>query len=428
MIPSLDAIRQATAEILAYTIRDIVPDTLLVKGQRTDIGFHYDFILKQNLDKEAIPVIEERMRINIKKGLVLKSVEMMRENAAALFQYHGQAIQANIALYSDSNILPICQIDSFYDYCPTPWAPVSSDIGAFKILSITKEKIIVPGSGELEVTRISGTAFNDKDTLKKFVKKLDEAKKIDHCKLGKEKDLFLIEKNVIWLPKGAKIRETLIQWWKKQHLQQGYTFVKAASHADVFRHFNHSYRNLPVYYAEISDKSFPKEQGIAYSLLNSHIYTHDIATTFCTPEQVIDEINKSLQFIRKTSTILGFGHQWYLVTQNNRDKAIEPLVEGLKQNGINFATEMHKAPGSRCPRIEVRWVDFLGREWAGPTLTLDYHSTKVDGLRYQASDNTVQHPVMITRSVFGSLERCIALLVEHYALQKENVAESFEQQ
>jgi threonyl-tRNA synthetase len=427
MNPSLDAIRQATAEILAYTIRDIVPDTLLVKGQRTDIGFHYDFILKHPLDKESIPVIEERMRINIKKSLSLKTVEMMRENAASLFHYHGQAIQANVALQSATNILTICQIDTFYDNCLPPCALVSTDIAAFKILSITKEKVTIAGSGNLEVTRIAGTAFHDKDTLKKFVKKLEEAKKYDHVKLGKEKNFFLMGKMPVWLPRGVAIRETLIQWWKREVLGLGYSFVKATSHTEVLRHFTSSYKNLPVYYAELTDKNSIVEQEMPETLFNAPVYTHDIATTFCTPDQVKEEINKSLQFIRKTSTILGFGHQWYLVTQNNRDKAIEPLVEGLKQSGIDFSTEIHKASGVRGPRIEVRWVDFLGREWAGPTLTLDYHSSKVD-LSYQTSDSKVQHLVMITCSVFGSLERCIALLVEHYALQKENVAQSFEQQ
>ncbi len=230
MIPSLDAIRQAAAVILAYTIRDIVPDVLMVKGERTDIGFYYDFILKQPLDKEAIPIIEERMRINIKNGLTLKSLEMMRENASALFNYHSQAIQSNLVLYSDNNVIPIVQIDSFYDYCHPPCAPISSDIAAFKILSITKEKINVPGSGVLDITRITGTAFHDKDTLKKFIKKLEEAKKHDYRKLGEQRNLFLLENSPIWLPKGTQIREKMTDWWKKEHQNQGYSFVKANSH------------------------------------------------------------------------------------------------------------------------------------------------------------------------------------------------------
>ena len=406
MTPSLDAIRQAAAEILAYTIRDIVPNVLMVKGERTDIGFYYDFVMDQNLDEEAIPMIEERMRINIKKGLSLKSVEMMRENAAALFEYHGQAFQADIALQAEHNVLPILQIDTFYDYCHPPYVPLSSDISAFKILSITKEKV-----GELHVTRITGTAFNDRETLKKFIKKLEEAKKIDHRLLGKEKDLFLLDKAPVWLPKGMKIRETLTHWWKNEHLTQGYSLVKAASHRDVFKHFKPSNREFPLRFAEISEKSHTREHGIQNSLLNSPAYTHDTATTFCLREQVSEELNKSLQFIRKTSNILGFGNQWYLVTQSNRDKAIEPLTEGLKQSGISFTTEAHKAFGNKSPRIEVRWADFLDREWVGPTLSLEYHGDVAT----------------ITRSVFSSLERCIALLVEHYAMTKENVAESFEQ-
>jgi threonyl-tRNA synthetase len=270
----------------------------------------------------------------------------------------------------------------------------------------------IPGSGEHQVTRITGTAFHDKESLKKFVKKFEEAKKIDHRHLGKEKDLYLLEKTPIWLPKGMKIRETHTDWWKKEHLAQGYSLVKAPSHRDVFNHFKHSNRDFPVRYAEISEKSHTREHGLQNSLTNSSIYTHDTATTFCLKEQVGQEINKSLQFIRKTSNILGFGYQWYLVAQNNRDKAIEPLVEGLKQSGISYTTEVHKALGSKSPRIEVRWADFLGREWLGQTLSLEYH------------DNIA----MITRSVFSSLERCIALLVEHYAMTKENVAEPFEQQ
>ncbi len=182
--------------------------------------------------------------------------------------------------------------------------------------------------------------------------------------------------------------------------------------ADIFRHFNPSNADLPVRYAELSEKTLPKEQSVDHSLLKCQIYTQDIATTFCTKEQVSDEINKSLQFIRKTSNILGIGNQWYLVTQNNRDKAIEPLVEGLKQCGITYSTEMIKKSGNRGAKIEVKWVDFLGREWLGPTLTLENHGDIA----------------VITRSVFGSLERCIALLVELHALQKENIAESFEQQ
>jgi threonyl-tRNA synthetase len=390
MTPSLESIRQAAAELLAFTVRDIVPNTIMVQGEKTDIGFYYDFLLDQPVDKDAIPMIEERMRINIKKSIPLKSLEMMRENAAALFEYHGQAIQANRVLYAENNLLPIVQIDSFYDYCYPPYVPLSSDIPAFKILSITKERVNIPGSGLITVTRIAGTAAHDKDHLKKFIKRLEEAKLNDCRRLAEEKDLFLVGNPTIWLPKGMKIRETITSWWKKEHLAQGFSLVKASSHPDIFKHFNHSNKDLPVRYAEISES--------------------DTATTFCLKEQVSDEINKSLQFILKTSNILGFGSQWYLVAQNDRDKAIEPLIEGLKQSEIPFSTETYKTSGKKGPRIEVRWVDFLGREWLGPTLTIEYR------------DNIA----IITRSVFSSLERCIALLVEHYAMTKENIGESFE--
>ncbi len=260
MLPSLDAIRQSTAEILAYTIRDLVPDTLFVKGEHTNIGFYYDFIIKQPLDNKAIPLIEERMRLNIKQGLQLKPLEMMRENAVELFKYNNQPFQATFVSSNSQTIVPIVQIGTFYDLCYPPFEENPTEIGAFKILSITKEKINLPGYRNLEITRISGTSMHDQGSLKSFLKKLDAAKKNDHKNLGNELNLFTIESNPVWLPKGASLRESLINWWKSETQKHKFSLVKSSSHAIVYSHFTHSTRDLPIKYAEITEFSSPARQ------------------------------------------------------------------------------------------------------------------------------------------------------------------------
>lgn len=462
---SLYSLRQTAAELLAASVVEIFPDAQLVGGTSHELGFSYDFVFKEPVDNDAIAIIEEKMRSIAKEERPVNTQEMVPKNAAAYFRHHSQHIKAEIVEDSLEPLIEIFKMGNFFDDCPGPHVRSSREAGFFKLQEIYTLDEILP-IGKLEVTRISGVAHADKASLKQALKSSANASKRDHRRIAKDLDLFTTEEEAgagfwFWHPKGASIRQSLVDWWQKEQqkmlfqavytpavvrtsflkqagyfrlpengrvafpplLLDGQDYVPTPSHAPlhalVFRSGLHSYRELPIRYAECSSIHYQEQNKHLWGMFKARENCVDTATTFCLPNQVPQELISSLQFIVESVKMHGFGCRLYLRTKGKRfagtvadwDKYSKILSEAAKSCGIDLEGEKG---GFNGPSLQAYLVDSLGREWKGPEIKIDLNHPERFGLRYQGADDKMHTPVMITRTLFGSLESFVALLIEHH--------------
>lgn len=448
----LTVLRQSAAEVLASVVVELFPGTLLAGSTVTEIGFHYDFQLDQPIDDHMLILIEEKMRAAAKSAEPVQAMDMMRENAADLFLHYKQPIIADFVRSCPKNIIQIFKMGRFHDFCPAPYVQNSKEIGAFKLLKVSSIENGV---------RIEGTAFADNYDLKKFLKKAEAAKKCDHRILGPEMGLFTSSNEIapgcwIWLPKGAFLRGSLINLWRKEIRSQGFQMVSSPLlvkesllkkvglapegnpslfdarmtpkiellHALAYQAKSHTYRDLPVKYAEIKEVLSDEPVQKLWGMFRARTFTPDIENIFCAPQEVMQEIISSLQFIAKTINMFGFEHHWYLSIKGKKsggskeqwETNIDKMKKALETCELEYTVDSESNPYDG-PQIEVRLIDALGREWKGSHVGINFTYPERLGLRYRDADDHLQATVMITRSVFGSVERFIALLVEHCAGQ-----------
>lgn len=456
----LKPLRHSATELLAMAVSTLFPKVQLVSGEATALGFYYDFFFHESIGQEQLPFIEERMFDLIRKDLPIKKLEMMRKNAIELFKHHQQDLKVVLLKANVETLVHICQIEQFYDLGLPPFVKSTGQIGVIKLLDISNFTVSLPGRPNLSLTRIQGTAFPDKTSLKQFLKIAEAAKERDHRLLGKEMNLFTLFEETCpgcwsWLPKGAKIRELLLDWWRQEQNRQKYRLVstpqwvktqavenpqapllrlesegqtyaacssKALSHALIFKSKLHSYRELPIRYCEYNEFFDLSKEGHLWGLLRARAFTADSAYVFCTSEQVLKELISSLQFIDKTFKMFGFETHWHLMTKNQNSKGFlkkweesqDSLVKALQACGLNYTLEKENK-SLYGPRLEMRFADALGRKWKGPYIYIDMHHPERLGLHYQGQDDRMHAPTMVGWSMFGSIERLTAILVEHYS-------------
>ena len=475
-ITSLNDLRRSTTELLALAVRRLFPNAELAGGDTTSLGFFYDFATDQPIDEQMLPVLEQEMFSIIKSDPEIRSLNMMKQNAVDFLKHHDQPIRSEQVALIPENIVELIQIGDFYDLCPIPHLESLTEPLAFKLLYLEKVVITLPESGEIPVLRIHGTAFDNPKTLKKFLKRAESAKKKDHRQLVKDLDLAstheLTAKGCwFWHPKGMALRETLIDWWRQQYRAQHYQLVStpkllkpdllnkgnitkylremaalpplsiegvktylpsqnASAHALLFARKQHSYRELPIRYAEFSDYFDPIKESQLWGLLQTRTYYGDEAHVFCSIGQVEDELISSLQFIDKTIRMFGFEYQWHISPKGPRhagtveswNKGIQWLTKAAQKSGLSIISEDQESESGGTfkkdeksifgPRAIVTISDALGRLWEGPSVGIDLNMPESFGLRYQGPDDAMHAPIVINRSTFGSLERFVALLIE----------------
>jgi threonyl-tRNA synthetase len=462
---SLTSLRQTAAELLAASVIEIFPDTQLVGGTSHELGFSYDFVFKQPIGSDTIPIIEEKMRFIASEERAVSTQEMVPKNAAAYFRHHSQYLKAEIVEDSIEPLIEIFKMGQFFDDCPGPHVRSSREAGFFKLQEIYTLEEILP-IGKLEITRISGVAHSDKASLKKALKSSVSASKRDHRRIAKDLSLFTTEEEAgaglwFWQPKGAYTRQSLVDWWqteqKKMLFEPVYTpgivrssFLKksgyfhlpdngrvafpslhldgqeylptpshAPLHALVFRSGLHSYRELPIRYSECGPLYYQEQNSHLWGMFKARENCVDTASIFCAPSQVLEELISSLQFIVKSVKMHGFGCKLCLRTRGRRfagtvadwNKYSKILSEAAESCGIDVEREKD---GFNGPSLQAYMIDSLGREWKGPRIRVDLNHPERFGLRYQGADDKMHTPVMITRTLFGSLENFVALLIEHY--------------
>lgn len=462
-IPS-DVLRRCAAELTACVVQYLFPTALLVGGESTETGFSYDFIFSQVPDQQMLPVIEQEMAALIKQDPPIKSTQMMRQNGVAFLEHIDKPLRAEQLSSFSESLADFIQIGEFSDFCAGPHLSSLKPLRAFRLLRLEPIKLSLPVSGEIAATRICGVVFQEKDELKRFLKRVEDAKKQDHQRLGKEMNLFSTSEiggvgGWFWHPNGMKIREILLNWWRQEInilgyqeiatprllknfytkdstsvpsariAGEGYQFVQslAPAHALFFAKKEHTFQELPFRSTESADLFLGEYNNRGCGMFRSSVAHVPEAYSFCTPQQVIEELISSLQFINRTIRMFGFEYRWNLTGHSS---CVPAKKRGLWSQGSQWLSKAFEAAGCAYttqeegvaylelslagPRMELYLTDALGREWRGPWIQINTDLPERLGLRYERSEGIKDVPIMVGHSIYGPLERFIALLVEHF--------------
>jgi threonyl-tRNA synthetase len=460
---NLTMMRRFSAELLAYVVTKQFPNVMLAGGGTTKIGFYYDFVFEQKLPVDFLSFIEMHLKTLIKEDLPIRFANMMRENAESFFLHHHQPILADIALEQELNVIDLLQLNDFSGICPA--IPVESTNQAGHVKLFDMQTMEMEYSQETyPITRIIGTSFAYFADLKRFSKQYEYyLKKRDHRLLGKELNLFS-QNNLIseiewnWHPKGLCLRNLLQNWVesqsrffnyesiatpsliKKTHKKKsrfsGYTVEidegsyelsssRLSQHLALFNTFIQSKELLPVRLIEYGTefRVYPKAE--LFGLLCADSVWTDQRTIACSRELLIKELISSLHFIEQIIRMFGFEAHWCLVTSIRKSakdraekEAVEWLEKAVQQSSLfyPFQAERFEEEELIGPRLELRIIDDLQREWACSTVAIVVHERKaLDFLKHQGqNENDFKNLVMISKSLWGSLDRLIALLIERH--------------
>jgi threonyl-tRNA synthetase len=467
---ALEVYRHSTAHLLAAAVLELFPETQLGIGPPIESGFYYDFDRPTAFTPEDLERIENKMREIQARDLPYERVmtpknEGLEKYAAAWMKCELIAERAG-DVFSEYTLGP-----HFIDFCRGPHVASTAKLKAFKLLSIAgaywkgDEK-------RKQLQRIYGTAFFTQKELDDYLNKLEEAKRRDHRKLGKELDLFSIQELagpglIFFHPKGGAVRKILEDWMREQYIARGYSLVytphiarydlyKTSGHANfysenmfarmelddseyqlkpmncpghilIYRDRMRSYRDLPVRLGELGTVYRYERSGVVHGLLRVRGFTQDDAHIFCTPGQIEDEIVNCLQFAIDTLTTFGFTSYeaelstWDGGASGKYDGAPEQwaLAEGALRSATDRLKLKVKVMADEAafygPKIDVKLVDAIGRLWQLSTVQFDFTLPRRFGLEYIGEDGKAHEPVMCHRALYGSIERFFGILIEHYA-------------
>lgn len=457
------AFRHTTSHIMAQAIKRIYPDTKLAIGPSIDDGFYYDF--EATFSQEDLDKIEAEMKKIVKEELPIEKFELPRDEAIKFMEERNEPYK--VELIRD---LPQDAVISFYkqgeftDLCAGPHLMNTKYVKAFKLTSIAgaywrgneKNKMLC---------RIYGTSYTKKSELEEYLTRIEEAKKRDHRKLGKELELFtLLDEGPgfpFFLPKGMVLKNTLIDYWREVHKKAGYLEISTpmilsrqlwerSGHWDhykenmyttqidemdfaikpmncpggmlVYKTGLHSYRDLPLRMGELGLVHRHEMSGALHGLMRVRCFTQDDAHIFMTSEQIKDEIKNVINLIDEVYSLFGFKYHVELSTQpedslgskEDWDKATNALKEAMEEKNLPFV--VNEGDGAFYgPKIDFHLEDSIGRTWQCGTIQLDFQMPEKFELEYIGADGEKHRPVMIHRVVFGSIERFIGILIEHFA-------------
>ena len=459
--------RHSTSHIMAHAVKELFPDAKLAIGPATDEGFYYDFDINRPLIPEDLSLIEKKMSKIIKQGNPFMRKIVSREEAIEMFKKKGEDYKVELLKEITDEEVSLYEEGGFVDLCRGPHIGSTGQVSAFKLLSIAgaywrgneKNKML---------QRVYGTAFLEEDDLKKYLDFLEEVKKRDHRRLGKELDLFSMGEEIgagliIWHPNGALIRRTIEDFWLNEHYKAGYKILytphiaklnlwQKSGHLDFYKenmyspmeiegvdyeikpmncpfHIHvyktslRSYRDLPIKYAELGTVYRYERSGVLHGLLRVRGFTQDDAHIFCREDQIEDEILSVLKFTLFILRIFGFEHydvylstrpEGYVGSLENWERSTDALRRALELKGISY--EIDAGEGVFYgPKIDIKVKDSLNRPWQCSTIQVDFNNPERFDMTYRGSDGKEHRPIMIHRALMGSLERFFGILIEHYA-------------
>jgi threonyl-tRNA synthetase len=460
----LDVLRHSAAHIMAQAVKELFPSTKLTFGPATESGFYYDFDYERPFTPQDLEKIEERMAEIVKQNLPFIRREVSKEEAFKTFREKGETYKIEhleelpdrVSLYSQGD---------FTDLCEGPHVPASGRIKAFKLLNVSGTYWRGDARNQV-LQRIYGTAFPDPKALEEYLLMLEEARKRDHRKLGKDLDLFSIQDEagpglVIYHPKGALLRMVLEDFEKREHLKRGYQIVigpqllrldlwkqsghfenykekmyftkvegaeygikpmNCLAHMLIYKSHLRSYRDLPLRYFELGTVHRHEKSGELHGLLRVRGFTQDDAHILCRPDQLNDEIGAIIEFVDDVMKIFGFEYEMELSTRPEKsigtdedwERATQALLLALKGKDLPF--EINEGDGAFYgPKIDVKLKDALHRRWQCATIQVDFAMPERFDLTYVGSDGERHRPVMLHRVILGAMERFIGVLIEHYA-------------
>ena len=464
-VEGLDILRHSTSHVMAQAVQDLYPGVKITIGPSIENGFYYDFDYERPFNPEDLEKIESRMKEIIADDIPIQRKVFSKQEALTFFKEKGELYKVElIEELPDENINAYTQ-NGFTDLCRGPHLPSTGRIKAFKLTSVAGAYWRGDEKNKM-LQRIYGTAFADKKKLKQHLQHLEEAKKRDHRKLGKELELFSIHDEVgpglvIYHPKGALLRRLLEDFEVREHLKRGYQLVKGPQilKVDMWKksgHWDHykenmyftdveehqyglkpmncvahmliyqskirSYRDLPQRYFELGTVHRHERAGVLHGLPRVREFTQDDAHILCTPEQLDQEIKQIIDFITDVMKIFDFDFEMELSTRPDKtigsnedwERATTALKKVLDEN--NFPYQINEGDGAFYgPKIDVTLKDVLDRKWQCATIQCDFSLPERFDLNYIGNDGGKHRPVMLHRVILGSLERFMGVLIEHYA-------------
>jgi threonyl-tRNA synthetase len=467
---ALEIFRHTTSHLLAHAVKELFPEVKIGIGPATEEGFFYDFERSAPFTPEDLERIEQRMREIKARDLPIRRVEQPKEEALRYFRGLGDNLKVELVDEKGGPVVSCYRQDSFMDFCTGPHVPSTGRLGSFKLMSLAGA--YWKGSEHnQQLQRIYGTAFATEEQLQAHLHMLEEARKRDHRKLGPALDLFSIEETagpglVFWHPNGTAVRQVLEDYWKDQHRRHGYQLVSTPhiardelwrlsghleyykenmytfpidetgyvlkpmncpGHSLIFKSRLRSYRELPVRYAELGTVYRYERSGVLHGMMRVRGFTQDDAHIYCTRDQIEDEIkgvlDLCLEFLR------AFGYDRYEVDLSVWDPARpenyagdadgwtmgeQALTRALQSRGLAYTRREGEA-AFYGPKIDIKMYDAIGRAWQGPTIQFDFNLPRRLGITYVGADSAPTQVVMVHRAIYGSLERFMGGLVEHYA-------------
>jgi len=463
----LGILRHSISHVMAQAVQDTFKNVLVTIGPSIEEGFYYDFEYAETFTPEDIEKIEKRMTELVAADYPFERREMTREAAVELFRGKGEAYKVELLndLPADVKTVSIYTQGGYTDLCRGPHIPSTGMIKAFKLLNVAGAYWRGDEKNKM-LQRIYGTGFATKEALADYLRVIEEAKKRDHRKLGRELDLFQVNEEagaglVIFHPKGMLLRYLIEEWERKEHLKRGYDMVMGPQilKADLWKksgHFDHyrenmyftevdnqpygikpmnclshmliykskirSYRDLPLRYFELGTVHRHEKGGVLHGLMRVRQFTQDDAHILCTPEQLNAEIRAIADFVGYAMGIFGFEYEVELSTRpkdsigsdQDWEMATNALEQALKDNHMSYDVN----PGDGAfygPKIDFKLKDALKRKWQCATIQCDFTLPDRFDLTYVGEDGERHRPVMLHRVILGAIERFMGVLIEHYA-------------
>ena len=461
----LRAIRHTASHVLAQAVKRLYPDAKLAIGPAIDDGFYYDFDREGGFTPEDLEKLEAEMAKIVKENLPVKPFVLPRAEAVRFMEEKGEPYKVElIEDLPEEETISFYQQGEFVDLCAGPHIMYTKGVKAFKLTSIAGAYWRGSEKNKM-LTRIYGTAFANKTDLENYLTMMEEAKKRDHRKLGKELGLFMFAEEgpgfPFFLPKGMTLKNTLIDYWREIHLREGYQEVSTpiilsrklwenSGHWDhykdnmyttvideedyavkpmncpggmlVYKNQPHSYRDLPLRVGELGLVHRHEKSGQLHGLMRVRCFTQDDAHIFMRDDQIEDEIKGVTRLINEVYTQFGFEYFVELSTRPEdsmgSDEDWEMATNGLKKALEDMGLEYIVNEGDGAfygPKIDFHLRDSLGRTWQCGTIQLDFQMPQRFNLEYTAEDGSKKRPIMIHRVCFGSIERFIGILIEHFA-------------
>jgi threonyl-tRNA synthetase len=477
----LHRMRHSAAHIMAQAVVEIFPEGKVAIGPPIDTGFYYDFDLPRPLTPEDLERIEARMREVIKQRVTFERHELDADAALQKFADQPYKVElisgiatAGLDEYGekteDAPTISTYTHDGFEDLCRGPHVDSSTDIpvDAFKLLNVAGAYWRGDEHRPM-LQRIYGALFESKEELDEHLRRLEEAARRDHRRIGRDLDLFSTHEEfgaglIYWHPKGARVRSLLEDFWRQEHYNAGYDLVftphvgrstlwetsghlgfykenmypkmemddqdfyvkpmNCPFHIQIYKSRVRSYRELPIRLAELGTVYRYERSGVLHGLLRVRGFTQDDSHIFCTPEQVKSEVEGCLDFMKFFFDAFGFkDFHLYLSTRSPNakyagslddwDMATETLREAIEERGLPYDVDEGGAV-FYGPKIDVKLLDVLGREWQCTTIQFDFNMSERFGITYIASDGAQHRPYMVHRALLGSIERFFGVLIEQY--------------